>query len=139
MTENDKIAVFVEPECAIGEKHIDFYDQMNLDRCSHCGSSLFRNYCEHTVEGCETHQICAVCNSRLGGLISAYNEELHYYCTDFKHPFMCIPIKVEDIASFDFDILSGEPAAVQFMNHIESLGYHVTRLTPKIINCGVTV
>ncbi len=63
ITGSGHIPVLILPECAIGE-HVD-YCEWQIDRCSNCGSSLFRNYTDNN----ETHQICAVCNCRLGGFM----------------------------------------------------------------------
>jgi len=60
------IPVLVLPECAVGQ-HVQFYDEINVDRCTNCGSSLFRNYVELNTEKEDwIQQICAVCGQRLG-------------------------------------------------------------------------
>ena len=63
------IPILVLPECAVG-KYVDYFE-WNLDRCSNCGSSLFRNYTEKNGDDYETHQICAICNCRLGGFVKS--------------------------------------------------------------------
>lgn len=60
------IPVLVLPECAIGQ-HVKFYNEYDIDRCSNCGSSLFRNYTERNENDEDwIQQICAVCGNRLG-------------------------------------------------------------------------
>jgi hypothetical protein len=127
------IPTLVQPENEVCE-HIRCFTQERLERCSNCGSSLWRNYNEDVPEGDYYHQICAVCNQRLGAIQHTYKKELHFFDNDVHYPFMCVEIKIDDIESFEFDIHSNEPAAQQFINHLEQLGYDVETLTPNNIH-----
>jgi hypothetical protein len=127
------IPTLVQPENEVCE-HIKNFNQNDLERCGNCGSSLWRNYNEDVPEGDYYHQICAVCNQRLGAILHTYKKELHFFDNDVRYPFMCIEIKLDDIEAFDFDIDSDEPAALQFIKHLEELGYDVETLEPNNIN-----
>jgi hypothetical protein len=123
------IPTLVQPECMCAEHFSLSYDQENLERCSNCGSSLFRNYNEPVQEGSYVNQVCAVCNERLGGIVNPYNTHIHYYNGDYNHPFMCCPIKKCDVESFRYDPVNvaGVPA-IQFIDHLTQLGYYVNMM-----------
>lgn len=55
--------------------HFEEYEQENLERCSDCGSSIFRIYKEPVEEGIYEQMICAVCNHRVGGWLNDFKVD----------------------------------------------------------------
>jgi hypothetical protein len=124
------LPVLVLPEYEMGES-IPHYDENRLDRCI-CGSSIFRNYGEHVVEGIDYIQVCAICGQRLGGVVDPHNMELYYYNDDVDNPFECAP-EISDnviIAFKAIDVPNEEPEALKFAAFLEKIGYSVRLIKP---------
>lgn len=133
ITSSGMIPILVHPECAIGA-HVTFFMNNRIQRCTNCGSSLFRIYETNIPEGTYDHEICAVCNCRLGARMNAFEKELQYFNNDVDHPFECIPIKQADVDAFVLDKDSSEVPAIQFIHYLESLEYDVSTFKPIKIN-----
>ena len=52
------------------------YDQDHIERCSDCGSSIFRIYNEPVKEGQYEQLVCAVCGHRVGGWLNDFNAPI---------------------------------------------------------------
>jgi hypothetical protein len=133
ITGSGVIPVLTQPECAIGA-HVTWFEEQRLQRCSNCGSSLFRLYSVNTDEGTFDHEICAVCNCRLGGRPNNFKTILQYFNGDMEHPFECIPIKQRDIDEFVYNTELKESPTEQFIEYLGSINYNVITHTIAKIN-----
>jgi len=55
--------------------HFQEYEQENIERCSDCGSSIFRIYNEPVKEGKYEQMVCAKCNHRVGGWLNDFKVD----------------------------------------------------------------